>query len=213
MDKYDTTWIVAANRYVMYDRSRAKILRDSTTAPKMAERPGDVKTIAAAFLAASVAPSTAMPHCAADSAGASLTPSPVMPTMRSWSVCSRWTISRLSRGKTCAKPDAWRMRFDVVTSAPRHDSAEKTSMASRPMRRHVSFATFKWSPVIIFTSTPAPFSDSIVDMVSKRGGSSMGSRPQNSIGPSPLRTATAMVLYPAFESLKSASLTCFETAA
>jgi hypothetical protein len=40
----------------------------------MADRPGDVSMIAAAFLAASVASSTAMPHCAAESAGASLTP-------------------------------------------------------------------------------------------------------------------------------------------
>lgn len=40
----------------------------------MAESPGLVRMIAAAFLAASVASSTAMPHCAAERAGASLTP-------------------------------------------------------------------------------------------------------------------------------------------
>jgi hypothetical protein len=40
----------------------------------MADRPGLVRIMAAAFLAASVASSTAMPHWAAESAGASLTP-------------------------------------------------------------------------------------------------------------------------------------------
>jgi len=40
----------------------------------MADRPGLVRMMAAAFLAASVASSTATPHWAADSAGASLTP-------------------------------------------------------------------------------------------------------------------------------------------
>ena len=40
----------------------------------MADRPGLVRMIAAAFLAASVASSTAMPHCAAERAGASFTP-------------------------------------------------------------------------------------------------------------------------------------------
>jgi hypothetical protein len=40
----------------------------------MADRPGLVRIMAAAFLAASVASSTAMPHWAAERAGASLTP-------------------------------------------------------------------------------------------------------------------------------------------
>ena len=40
----------------------------------MADNPGLVRMMAAAFLAASVASSTAMPHCAAERAGASLTP-------------------------------------------------------------------------------------------------------------------------------------------
>ena len=45
------------------------------------ESPGVVSTMDAAARAASVAPETAMPQSAFFSAGASFTPSPVMPTM------------------------------------------------------------------------------------------------------------------------------------
>ena len=51
-------------------------------------------------LAASVASSTATPHWAADSAGASLTPSPVMPTTKPYVSRSTFTTSRLSLGST-----------------------------------------------------------------------------------------------------------------
>ena len=47
----------------------------------MTERPGAVSTMSAAARAASVAPSTAMPIWAFLSAGASFTPSPVIPTV------------------------------------------------------------------------------------------------------------------------------------
>ena len=55
-------------------------MRDSSTAVKMGAKPSVVNTMSAAFRAASVDPSTAMPMCACLSAGASFTPSPVMPT-------------------------------------------------------------------------------------------------------------------------------------
>src|SRR5881392_605249 len=47
----------------------------------MTDRPGAVRIKAAAARAASVAPETAMPTSACLRAGASLTPSPVIPTM------------------------------------------------------------------------------------------------------------------------------------
>ena len=50
-------------------------------ASMMTDRPGVVSTMSAAARAASVAPETAMPQSAFFSAGASFTPSPVMPTM------------------------------------------------------------------------------------------------------------------------------------
>src|SRR5262245_46325563 len=60
---------------------------------------------AAALLAASVAPLTAIPQSACLRAGASLTPSPVMPTM--WPrACRVFTISHLCCGKTRPKPSA-----------------------------------------------------------------------------------------------------------
>src|SRR5215470_16857355 len=69
------------------------------------ERPGAVRMSAAALLAASVAPLTAMPQSACLSAGASLTPSPVIPTI--WPrVCRVLTISYLCSGKTRANPSA-----------------------------------------------------------------------------------------------------------
>ena len=64
-----------------------------------------MSTIEAAARAASVAPETAIPQSAFFSAGASLTPSPVIPTMwpRFWSTSTMWN---LCSGNTCAKPSA-----------------------------------------------------------------------------------------------------------
>ena len=71
----------------------------------MVDSPGAVRIRAAALRAASVAPLTAMPQSAWRSAGASLTPSPVMATM--WPRCCKLlTISYLSCGKTRPKPSA-----------------------------------------------------------------------------------------------------------
>lgn len=72
-----------------------------------------------------------------------------------------------------------------------------------PTRRAVSFAMLRWSPVIIFTSTPASTRRWIVSAVSKRGGSIMGRRPRKYIGPPSTPAATAMVLYPNEESSAS----------
>ena len=54
-------------------------------ASMMTDRPEASRTMEAAARAASVAPETAMPQSAFFSAGASFTPSPVMPTM--WPRC------------------------------------------------------------------------------------------------------------------------------
>src|SRR5664279_4398390 len=72
------------------------------------DTPGDSSTIDAVARAASVAPETAMPQSAFFSAGASFTPSPVMPTM--WPrFCRTSTMWNLCSGKTCAKPSAFSM--------------------------------------------------------------------------------------------------------
>ena len=64
-----------------------------------------MSTTSAAARAASVAPDTAIPQSAFFSAGASFTPSPVMPTM--WPrLCRISTIWNLCSGNTWAKPSA-----------------------------------------------------------------------------------------------------------
>ena len=59
---------------------RWKILRLSLIAAMITDSPEVISTIAAAVRAASVAPETAPPQSAFFSAGASLNPSPVLPT-------------------------------------------------------------------------------------------------------------------------------------
>ena len=70
------------------------------------DRPGAVRISAAAPRAASVAPETAMPQSACLSAGASLTPSPVIATRWPRS-CSALTMAYLCSGNTRAKPSAF----------------------------------------------------------------------------------------------------------
>jgi hypothetical protein len=72
---------VAAIRYVMKFRMRAKMHRAMTMPWMIVDRPSCVRTMSAAARAASVAPATAMPTSARFNAGASLTPSPVMPIL------------------------------------------------------------------------------------------------------------------------------------
>ena len=88
---------------------RSKIIRASSTARVMTEMPRPVRTRSAAARAASVAPLTAMPTSACFRAGASFTPSPVMPTI--WPRdCSSLTILNLCSGNTSAKPSASSIR-------------------------------------------------------------------------------------------------------
>ena len=90
----------------------------------MVERPGAVRTMSAAALAASVAPATAIPTLARLSAGASLTPSPVMPT-RCPRSCRLSTIRYLCSGKTEANP------LTSSTTSPREPLARRRASPSR----------------------------------------------------------------------------------
>jgi len=69
------------------------------------DSPGFVMTISDAALAASVAPYTAIPTSAFLSAGASFTPSPVIPTLLPF-FYNNSTIANLCSGKTSANPSA-----------------------------------------------------------------------------------------------------------
>ncbi|BAS81815.1 Os03g0100850 [Oryza sativa Japonica Group] len=71
----------------------------------MTLNPGSVRTMSEALLAASVASATAIPMSAFFSAGASLTPSPVIPHM-CFLACSLCTISYLCSGRKTTNPSA-----------------------------------------------------------------------------------------------------------
>ena len=138
--------------------------------------------MSAAARAASVAPDTAMPQSAFLSAGASLTPSPVIPTM--WPrFCSTSMMWYLCSGKTWAKPSA--VSMDSATAADSFFFASPKAAASRmlvpkPTLAAVSFAMANASPVTILTETPIAAAVVMVVAASSRGGSNSGSTPTNS---------------------------------
>ncbi len=72
---------VAAIRYVKKFRILTKMRRETKMPCTMVDRPGRVRMISAAARAASVAPCTATPTSARFKAGASFTPSPVIPVL------------------------------------------------------------------------------------------------------------------------------------
>mmetsp|Transcript_25348 Transcript_25348/g.42481 ORF Transcript_25348/g.42481 Transcript_25348/m.42481 type:complete len:284 (-) Transcript_25348:1388-2239(-) len=185
---------------------RVKILRLITTAAAMVERPGSVSTISAEARAASVAPHTAIPTSARLRAGASFTPSPVIPTMRSpWRRAS--TMRYLCSGNTWANPSAARIMGpnswpSVLDSSSLGVFTGRFSAPSTlvPMsrRRHISTAIALWSPVIILVTTPNSRHFLMVILVSGRGGSRKVRIPRNThllsftsskMGPSVLATA------------------------
>ena len=141
-------------------------------ASMMTLRPSLVSTRSEAARAASVAPATAMPTSARLSAGASFTPSPVMPV--TWPCCRmRSTIWNLCSGMTSAKPwlsrmmrssAFWSLALASITSVER-------MFVPMPSRRHVSRAITLWSPVTILTSMPLSMAAAMVALVSSRGGS------------------------------------------
>ena len=149
--------------------------------------------MSAAARAASVAPDTAMPQSAFFSAGASLTPSPVIPTM--WPrFCSTSTMWYLCSGKTWAKPSA--VSMDSATAAVSFFFASPRPAASRmlvpnPTLAAVSFAMASASPVTILTVTPIAAAVAMVAAASSRGGSNSGSTPTNCQSPSPSRAGHA----------------------
>mmetsp|Transcript_27204 Transcript_27204/g.44857 ORF Transcript_27204/g.44857 Transcript_27204/m.44857 type:complete len:236 (-) Transcript_27204:527-1234(-) len=177
--------------------------------------PGAVSTISAAARAASVAPATAMPTSPFFSAGASFTPSPVMPTMYPLRRRAS-TMRNLCSGNTCAKP-LHCMMVSASSSIPSGRASCPFQLGSPaqprmsvPMSscRAVSLAITWWSPVIIFTSTPNARARSMVSLVSGRGGSRKVSTPRNSQRPPRLVRATASERMP-----RSASSSTFPSTA
>src|SRR5664279_4083452 len=171
---------------------RWKILRLSLIASMITDRPGVSSTIEAAARAASVAPETAMPQSSFFMAGASFTPSPVMPTM--WPCfCRMSTMWNLCSGNTCAKPSAFSTNAVSVALSSRLESPRLP--ASRmwlpiPSFLAVSWAMARASPVTILTFTPIFSAVATVSLASSRGGSNRGNTPWNCHLPSASARAT-----------------------
>ena len=133
-----------------------------------------------------------MPQSAFLRAGASFTPSPVMPTI--WPCfCRTSMMSYLCSGNTCANPSALSMSAAVAGDCT--SLASPKVPASRilvPMASclEVSLAMAIASPVTILILTPMASALAMVDLASGRGGSNSGSTPTSRHGPSPSARAT-----------------------
>lgn len=114
----------------------------------------------------------AIPTSACFSAGASFTPSPVIPTT-SFLLCSAWTRRNLSSGLVrakisnfCAASLNW---ISSITSSSRPVMA--LPALPIPSILPILIAVCGWSPVIIFTRIPACRQSPIAVIASGRGGS------------------------------------------
>ncbi len=152
-------------------------VRPSSTAAATEAKLSSASTISAASLAASVPLwPIATPTFARLSAGASLTPSPVIATT-SPLACSACTRRSLCSGLALAK-----ISTSVTTSVRRASSrcsisapvSTRTS-AARPSCWPIARAVAAWSPVIIFTRMPAARQLATACTASGRGGSVMPS--------------------------------------
>mmetsp|Transcript_17426 Transcript_17426/g.57052 ORF Transcript_17426/g.57052 Transcript_17426/m.57052 type:complete len:244 (+) Transcript_17426:1013-1744(+) len=188
------------------------------TAATTACRPGLRITMSAAACAASAEPSTAIPTSACRSAGMSLIPSPVIPTMCPLFRRAR-TMTYLSSGKTPANPSAAATSAasaDALSSSPGAVSPSRLSAAGSrsapstfcpiPSVRHVSRAITLESPVITLTRSPSEVMAQRVCALSGRGGSRKVMSPMRTQEPpSSSVHATASDLRPRFA--KSSTLT------
>mmetsp|Transcript_36374 Transcript_36374/g.102484 ORF Transcript_36374/g.102484 Transcript_36374/m.102484 type:complete len:315 (+) Transcript_36374:849-1793(+) len=171
----------------LHGRLKTRILRrfshtrrPSCTAARIVQKLSSARTICDASLDTSVpAIPIATPMLAALRAGASLTPSPVMDVISptAWSACTIWILfSGEARAKMLQSfTTACSSSSDMASSSgPVYTSPSFSAMPSMlPMARAVS----AWSPVIIFTTTPASWACRMEGMHSLRGGSKMATSP------------------------------------
>ena len=158
-----------------------KMPRPSSTAATIDAKLSSVSVIAAASRATSVPEMPiATPMSAFLSAGASLTPSPVIAT--TWRcACSAATTRSLCAGDTRAyTPILVTRRASSASSIASRSAPVTTSPAARmPSSRATARAVVGWSPVIITTEMPARSQVAIASRASGRGGSIMPTRPRN----------------------------------
>mmetsp|Transcript_17021 Transcript_17021/g.33431 ORF Transcript_17021/g.33431 Transcript_17021/m.33431 type:complete len:436 (+) Transcript_17021:1264-2571(+) len=159
--------------------------RPSSTATTMVAKLSSASTILAASLDTSVPViPIATPMLAALSAGASLTPSPVM-EHTCFMRCSDFTMLILFSGEARAKT----LQPSTIESISSSDMASSwgpvkvlTSLSSAsggmmPSILAMAVAVAGWSPVIILTTMPALVATRTPSMASGRGGSRMATRP------------------------------------
>ena len=123
----------------------------------------------------------AMPTSAALSAGASLTPSPVIATT-SPRARSRRTRRSLCSGLRRAHRSTWRSRAASAASSSASSSApvRVCGRSDSPTWRAMARAVAGWSPVIMMTRTPARRHSASAAGTSGRGGSASATRPRKS---------------------------------
>mmetsp|Transcript_51144 Transcript_51144/g.128402 ORF Transcript_51144/g.128402 Transcript_51144/m.128402 type:complete len:223 (-) Transcript_51144:2247-2915(-) len=135
----------------------------------------------------------AVPMSAALSAGASLTPSPVMATTPPCR-CSDRTMAILSSG--WARENTFTL--EVISSSAPSSTCSPVSLSlssshmmapsvpcscfKMPISRAMAEAVIFWSPVIMMTRTPAPLHSSMASRTPVRGGSTDPKRPMRARG-------------------------------
>ena len=164
------------------------MLRPSEMASTMDEKLSSARTMSEASLATAVpVMPIAMPMSASFSAGASLTPSPVIATISSASLSSR-TMSCLclgsAREKTHPPGDARSFFFFArgmsENSLPVNDLPTASLVESKmPISAQIASAVSLLSPVMTTTRMPAVLHASIAPRTSGLGGSRKPARPQN----------------------------------
>ena len=185
----------------------------------MVEKLSSVRIITAASFDTSVpVMPIATPMSARFSAGASLTPSPVMATM-SPRFLSRSTSRTLCSGATRAmtpRPPTCSIASGSLMAA---NSAPVIVRPVIPSRAAIDCAVTAWSPVIILTWMPAAFAWAIERAASGRGGSRIPTRarsvkpliiprrspPGSKVSGSKSRRAVAMTRRPSFASASLAA--------
>ena len=114
----------------------------------------------------------AMPMSAFLSAGASFTPSPVIPT--TWPffrrMSTRWTLSSGETRAMTPMPSIWRIASSSLIA---RNSAPVIARPSMPSWWAIASAVTAWSPVIIRTWIPAAWAVAMAALAAGRGGSTM----------------------------------------
>ena len=163
-------------------------MRPSSTACSIEVKLSSARTTSAASLVTSVPlMPMATPTSARRSAGASLTPSPVIATTSPRS-CSDFTSRSLCSGEVRANT-SWVCAISSSSSSEAFSSSDpvidrSSSPSPSPSSRPMASAVPMWSPVIILTRIPALRQSSMDSMASGRGGSTMPTMP-TSVKPSP----------------------------